>query len=94
MKQRKDNPVLLYKPQGEIEPIIGCSEGLGFDDLILVIQALIQAEMFSRCGNNSAVCVDATHGTNTYDFQSISILVIDELGEGFPVGWCLSNKED
>ena len=43
---------------------------------------------------NKVVCVDATHGTNTYDFQLISIIVIDEFGEGFPAGWCLANKED
>lgn len=40
------------------------------------------------------VCADATHGTNSYNFQLISVLVIDEFGEGFPVGWCISNKED
>ena len=40
------------------------------------------------------VCVDATHGTNGYDFLLISVLVIDEFGEGFPVAWCLSNRQD
>ena len=94
MRQREDNPVLLYKPQGQLEPLVGTCKGLSIDDIILVIQTPIQADMFLKCANQSAVCVDATHGTNAYDFQLISILVVDELGEGFPVGWCFSNKED
>ena len=43
---------------------------------------------------NRVVCVDATHGTNGYMTSLISVLVVDEFGEGFPVGWCLSNKQD
>ena len=30
------------------------------------------------------VCVDATHGTNAYDFKLITLLVVDEYGEAFP----------
>ena len=29
-----------------------------------------------------------------YDFKLRSLLVIDDFGEGLPIGWCLSNKED
>ena len=29
-----------------------------------------------------------------YDFKLTSLLIVDEFGEGFPVAWCLSNKED
>ena len=39
------------------------------------------------------VCVDATHGTNVYDFQLITVLVIDDYDEGIPVAWLISNKE-
>ena len=42
----------------------------------------------------SNVCVDGTHGTNGYDFTLITVMVIDEYGEGFPVAWCISNRED
>lgn len=61
---------------------------------MIVIQTPLQAEMLQVCGNNNVVCVDATHGTNSYDFQLITILVMDEFGEGFPAAWCISNKED
>ena len=40
------------------------------------------------------MCIDTTHGTNAYDFFLLSIIVIDEFGEGIPVGWMVSNRED
>ena len=41
-----------------------------------------------------AILMDATHGTTQYDFQLISIVVIDDYGEGLPVAWAISNRED
>ena len=38
--------------------------------------------------------MDATHGTNMYEFHLVTVLVIDEFGEGVPVAWAISNKED
>ena len=29
-----------------------------------------------------------------YDFYLITIVVVDEFGEGIPVGWAISNRED
>ena len=43
---------------------------------------------------NSAICVDATHGTNVYDFLLVTVLVVDDFGEGIPIGWLITNKED
>ena len=40
------------------------------------------------------MCVDATHKTNGYDFPLITVVVVDEFGEGYPVAWCISNRED
>lgn len=31
---------------------------------------------------------------NRYDFTLVTLMVVDEYGEGFPVAWCFSNKED
>ena len=50
--------------------------------------------MMKSFGPDKIVCIDSTHGTNEYDFFLISILVVDEYGEGFPVAWCLSNRQD
>ena len=50
--------------------------------------------MFKRFAEVNVLCVDATHGTNAYDFKLVTLLVVDECGEGFPVAWCSTNKED
>ena len=38
--------------------------------------------------------MDSTHGTNAYQFLLISVMVLDDYGEGIPVAWALSNQED
>lgn len=93
-KRFKENPVLLFKRQGKIEADVGTSNGLKENDFALVIQTPLQSEMLQSCGDKKVICLDATHGTNAYDFQLISVLVVDEFGEGFPVGWCFTNRED
>ena len=37
--------------------------------------------------------MDSTHGTNVYDFLLISIVVVDDHGEGLPVAWAITNHE-
>jgi len=58
-----------------------------------VIQTEFMRDMMRKHGAK-IVCMDSTHGTNLYQFLLISILVIDEHGEGLPVAWAISNKED
>ena len=38
--------------------------------------------------------MDATHGTDIYRFHLITLFVVDDFGEGLPVAWCISNRED
>lgn len=38
--------------------------------------------------------MDATHSTTKYDFLLITIMVIDDYGEGVPVAWAISYSED
>ena len=85
------NPVLLFKPQGEPQP--HDMDNVGTDDFILGIQTQFQRDMLCKYGD-TCVCMDATHGTNMYDFNLITVLVIDEFGEGIPVAWAISNRED
>jgi len=40
------------------------------------------------------ICMDATHGTNMYDFKLITLLVLDKFGEGIPVACAITNGED
>ena len=92
MNKRADKPVLLYKPQGQPQPP-QCTN-LTLCDFVLAIQTPLQAEMMKSFGTDKIVCIDSTHGTNGYDFFLISIVVVDEYGEGYPVAWCLSNRQD
>jgi len=40
------------------------------------------------------VHMDSTHGTNVYNFNLTTLLVLDEFGEGIPVAWMVCNHED
>ena len=92
MKSSENNPVILYKRQGE--PPSEKSEYLSKEDFALAIQTPLQAIMMKNQCNGRVVCIDSTHGTNAYDFHLITIVIVDEFGEGFPVAWCISNRED
>ena len=78
-----NNPVLLYEPQE--------TEGTEF---MLVLQSNFQAEMLKILCSGKTVCVDDTHGTNSYGFHLTTVVVIDEYGEGFPAAWCISSHID
>ena len=92
MKHSDGNPVILYKQQGASQPD-ECDD-LCEEDFVLAIQTPLQANIMRKLSNDRIVCVDGTHGTNGYDFNLITVVVVDEYGEGFPVGWCISNRED
>ena len=88
MKSKGDKtPVLLYKEQGKYYDMW---PSLHTQEFALAIQTLFQAEMLKTFGPGKVKCIDATH-KNRYDFQLVTLLVINEYGEGFPIGWCLSN---
>ena len=91
MRSYSYNPILLFKPQGEEQD----NEMDNFDknDFILCVQTEFQRDMLQAFGNDT-ICIDATHETNAYDFNLITIVVIDEYGEGIPVGWMLCNRKD
>ncbi|GFR27067.1 uncharacterized protein TNCT_647971 [Trichonephila clavata] len=85
-----DNPILGCKFQGCLSSEY---EGLNNEDFFLAIQHPLQKETLKKFGKE-IVCVDSTHGTNSYNFKLITVLVVDDFGEGFPVAWCISNQED
>ena len=89
LRTKRSTPILLFKPQG-----IECQESnIGKDDFLLVFQTEFQRDILKQYGND-VICMDATHGTNMYDFQLISVLVVDSFGEGVPVAWAISNHEN
>ena len=89
MEDCKVNPVLLYKPQDQ-DTTPDCPS-LKREDFLLALQTPMQKELLITFGKN-IICMDDTHGTNSYDFSLITVLIVDEFGEGCPVAWCLCNR--
>ena len=90
MKASESNPIILYRPQG-IQP--EACENICNNDFMLVIQTQLQAEIIKKYSYGRVICIDSTHGTNGYDFTLITIVVIDDFGEGFPVAWCILTEK-
>ena len=88
MKREAYNPVLCFKRQEEESS----DDAVEKNNFLLGLQTEFQKEMFVKYAQK-LVCVDATHGTTSYDFQLITVLVIADYDEGIPVGWLISNRE-
>ena len=81
------NIILCYKPQGQP------AYGLPNKDFLLGFQTEFQRDTMIKYAS-SLVCIDSTHCTTGYDFLLITVLVKDDYGEGVPVAWLISNRED
>jgi hypothetical protein len=86
------NPVLLYKRQGQEPDAV--LPGLSASDFVLCIQTITQRQFMLQFGAGSVVCLDSTHGTNQYDFNLVTAMVVDDFGQGNPVAFMISTKED
>ena len=91
MKTLPYNPILRFKQQGFKQ--FDHLDNIADNDFFVCMQNEFQRDMCEKLAGN-AVCIDSTHGTNTYDFKVITMLVVDEYGEGIPVGWLICNRED
>ncbi|XP_050506518.1 uncharacterized protein LOC126884577 isoform X1 [Diabrotica virgifera virgifera] len=82
--------VLLYKPQETI-----CQENpeLQYEDFFLIIMTDGQKDLLLRFGED-CICIDGTHGLNAYGFELHTILVLDDLREGYPTAFLISNRSD
>ena len=78
----ESNPAILYKPQGMTQPP-ECDN----DDFAIALQTPLQTEneMQKTFRNEQTICIDSTFGTTSYNFTLITVLVVDEYGEGYPV---------
>ena len=50
--------------------------------------------MLKKFTPEKVVCIDDTHGTNAYNLHLTTLMVLDELEEGFAAGWFISNNTD
>lgn len=84
------NCVVLYKPQGVTsDEHVHLKKG----DFVLIIMTDGQKEILEKFGND-CVCIDGTHGLNSYGFELITLLVLDDMREGFPTAFMISNRSD
>lgn len=49
--------------------------------------------MLEKYGND-VICIDETHGMNSYHFNLTTLLVLDDMREGFPCAFMISNRID
>ncbi|GFU90973.1 uncharacterized protein TNCV_4923041 [Trichonephila clavipes] len=81
--------ILFYKPQGVTSAM---HPELKSDDFVLIIMNDAQCEMLKKYVSH--ICIDGTHGTNGYDFELITLLILDVVRQGFPCSFFISNRTD
>lgn len=84
------NSVLFYKAQDS-----QCDQfpDLKSEDFVLVIMTEGQKELLMNFGQD-CICVDGTHGLNGYGFELHTLLILDDLREGYPCAFLISNRSD
>lgn len=65
------NPVLYFKQQGETDINVPHFTN---NDFCMIMMTQFQSEMFLQFGKDK-ICIDGTHGLNSYNFQLYSIVV-------------------
>ena len=90
LKYGTNSPVLFYKKLGNSDEKYN---HLRSDDFMLVIATEFQLEMLQQFGSKK-ICVDGTHGLNSYRYQLFTVLIIDEFSNGVPAGYCFTNRYD
>ena len=88
--QQSGNSIVFYKPQGEISDQF---PQLKEDDFVLIIMNDVQNELLQRFGEK-CICLDSTHGMNSYGFELTTLLVLDNSCQGFPCSFMFSNRTD
>ena len=78
LRQEPHNPILLFKPQGS-----SCTEFplIHHDGFLLIMQTEFQKELYSKYAH-TVLCVDSTHGTNSYRFLLLTCMVVDDFKKG------------
>ncbi|XP_065218195.1 uncharacterized protein LOC135844040 [Planococcus citri] len=86
--------ILFHKRQGDSPPVDKFTDcQLTDEDAILVFMNDFQEKMLKTLGRN-ILCLDGTLGTNSCGFFLYTLLVLDYDGEGFPVAFMFSNRND
>ncbi|KAH1008338.1 uncharacterized protein LOC109535894 isoform X1 [Dendroctonus ponderosae] len=87
---QKSNCVVFYKAQDEL------CEGyphLKSQDFLLILMTDGPKEMLNKFGRD-CICIDGTFGSNCYGFDLVTLLVLDDMREGFPCSFLISSRTD
>lgn len=44
--------------------------------------------------SSNIICTDNIYSLNSYDFELVTLMIVDEFGEGFPILCKFSNRKD
>ncbi|XP_072379297.1 uncharacterized protein [Diabrotica undecimpunctata] len=88
--QNDGDCVVYYKPQGVY---LEESPDLSAEDLVLITMFDVQLDLLQRYGHD-CICLNGTHGANSFDFELVTLMILDELHEGFPCAFLISNRKD
>ena len=78
LQQEKFNPILYFKPQHTVDENY---PQLSQDTFALILQTDFQRQMYREfC--SKIICIDSTHGTNSYKFKLVTLLVSDDFAAG------------
>lgn len=83
----KNKPVAFFKPLGQED----IEKSLGKGDFVVVIMTDAQSELLKKF-RNDCICIDGPHGTNQYGYQLFILMVLDDLRQGFPCTFLISNR--
>jgi hypothetical protein len=64
-----------------------------YEDFVLIIMTDGQKNMLEKYGND-CICIDGTHDVNGYGFELTTLLIINQIREGFPCAFMISNRSD
>lgn len=89
-RHQNNGMVKYYKPQGEL---LEDNPTMQREDFCLILMDQSQFLMLNEYGSD-IICIDGTHGLNNYNFNLYTLMVIDDLRQGYPVAFMFSNKKD
>ncbi|XP_049791830.1 uncharacterized protein LOC126199117 [Schistocerca nitens] len=89
MNESENPSVLFYNSQD----LTSEHQELRSEDFVIVIMNRAQCRMLSKYGED-CICIDGTHGLNGYEFKVTTHLVLDDLRQGFPCAFLISNRKD
>lgn len=88
---KNDNDcVIFYKPQGIVMDDHPLFEN---EDFILMIMTSVQCELLNKYGKH-CICLDRALSVNGYNFELHTLLILDDISEGMPCAFCISNRSD